>query len=320
VKGQGDLVTFGEVMIRLSPILGVRLEDARQLDVEVGGAECNVAVAMTGLGRRCAWISKLADNELGRLVLRRVRQTGVDTSRLSWARGARAGTYFVEFGSRPRGAKIIYDRKGSAASQLGPDDIDWDFLTDFALLHLTGITPSLGRGCEKAARMALERAREAGMITSFDVNYRSRLWSPRAALDCLGGMISQVDVLFLTLDDARNVFKVKGDPEEVLLRMMEEYGPDTIALTLGPEGAMALHEGEIYRSPGYEVDEIDRIGAGDAFDAGFLHGYLRRDVQGALDMGVAMAALKHTVKGDFLQVGEEELLGLVRGRGSSIVR
>jgi 2-dehydro-3-deoxygluconokinase len=320
MSDQGDLVTFGEVMVRLAPPLGVRLEDARQLEVEVGGAECNVAVAMAGLGRKCAWISKLADNELGRLVLRRVRQTGVDTSRVSWAKGARAGTYFVELGSKPRGAKIIYDRKGSAASQLGPGDIDWDFLAGFAMLHLTGITPSLARGCEQAARLALERAREAGMITSFDVNYRSRLWSPRAALNCLGSMVPQADILFLTMDDARTVFKVRVEPEEVALKMRDEYGPDTIVLTLGPAGAMALHEGEIHRSPGYEVEEIDRIGAGDAFDAGFLHGYLGGDIQGALDVGVAMAALKHTVKGDFLQASEDEVLGLVRGRRPSIMR
>lgn len=320
MKDKGDLVTFGEVMVRLAPVQGVRLEDARELEVEIGGAECNVAVALTGLGRKCAWISKLADNELGRLVLRRVRQTGVDTSRVSWARDARAGTYFVEFGSRPRRAKIIYDRKGSAASRLGPSDIDWDFLAGFSMLHLTGITPALGRGCAEATRLALERAREGGMITSFDVNYRSRLWSPRAALNCLGAMVRQADILFLTMEDARTVFRVSGDPEEVLLKMRDEYGPATIVLTLGPEGAAALHEGSIHRSPGYEVDEIDRIGAGDAFDAGFLHGYLCRDIQGALDMGVAMAALKHTVKGDFLQVSEEEVKALVRGRGSSILR
>jgi 2-dehydro-3-deoxygluconokinase len=320
MKDKGDLVTFGEVMVRLAPAQGVRLEDARELEVEIGGAECNVAVALTGLGRKCAWISKLADNELGRLVLKRVRQTGVDTSRVSWAKDARAGMYFVEFGSRPRGAKIIYDRKGSAASRLGPDDIDWDFLAGFSMLHLTGITPALGTGCAEATKLALERAKEAGMITSFDVNYRSRLWSPRAALNCLGAMVRQADILFLTMEDARTVFRVSGDPEGVLLKMRDEYGPDTIVLTLGPEGAVALNEGRIRRSPGYEVDEIDRIGAGDAFDAGFLHGYLCRDIQGALDMGVAMAALKHTVKGDFLQVTEEEVKALVRGRGSSILR
>ena len=131
--GGGDVVAIGEVMIRLAPDPGVRLENAGRLNVEMGGTECNVMVGLSSLGRRCAWISKLADNELGRMVYRRVRETGVDVSRVVWARGARSGTYFVEFGMRPRPSKIIYDRKNSAASLLKAEDVDWEFLTGFEL-------------------------------------------------------------------------------------------------------------------------------------------------------------------------------------------
>ena len=318
--GGGDVVAIGEVMIRLAPDPGVRLEDAGRLNVEMGGTECNVMVGLSSLGRRCAWISKLADNELGRMVYRRVRETGVDVSRVVWARGARAGTYFVEFGMRPRPSKIIYDRKNSAASLLKAEDVDWEFLTGFELVHLSGITPALSPGCREVVSEAIARAREAGRRLSFDVNFRSRLWSAGRAYKTLHALVEGVDVLFATREDAEVVFGCSGSPEDVARDLSRMYGTDVTVLTLGSKGAIAYQDGTFYSDAGHEVEEVDRIGAGDAFDAGFLHGYLKGDIQGAIEMGSAMAALKHTVRGDFLLTTEGEVMDVVGGREVGIRR
>jgi 2-dehydro-3-deoxygluconokinase len=314
------MATIGEVMVRLAPDPGIRLENTRRLNVELGGTECNVAVALSGLGRCCAWISKLADNELGRMVHRKVREAGVDISGVRWAKGARAGTYFVEFGMKPRPSKIIYDRKNSAASLLKVDDVDWDFLTSFELVHLTGITPALSQGCRKVVEEAIARARDAGRRVSFDVNYRSKLWSAAKARKILEPLVKGTDVLFVTQDDARSVLGLGGKPEEVVRNLARRYVSDVTVLTLGANGAIAYHDGGFYSGSGHEVEEIDRIGAGDAFDAGFLHGYLDGDIQMGIEMGSAMAALKHTVKGDFLVTTEEEVVDIVERRSAGIRR
>lgn len=316
----GDVVALGEVMVRLATDPGIRLEDARTLRVRVGGSECNVAVGLSALGRRCGWISKLADNALGRMTLRRIRETGVDVSRVVWARSARAGTYFVEFGAKPRATRILYDRKGSAASRLRVEDVDWNYVAGFRAIHLTGITPALSAGCRRVVSSAVERARDFGVKISFDVNYRSRLWGTGRALKCIDSLIHRLDVLIVTMSDARSLFKLSGSPDEVLLRLADRYECAVTVLTLGSDGAIALSAGETYRSVGLEVDEIDRIGAGDAFDAGFLHGYLDEDVQRGLDLGSAMAAMKHTMVGDFPIVTEEEVLEIVHRQDDSIRR
>jgi 2-dehydro-3-deoxygluconokinase len=316
----GDMATIGEVMIRLAPDPGIRLENTRNLNVELGGTECNVAVALCGLGRRCAWISKLADSDLGRMVYRKIRETGVDVSGVRWARGARAGTYFVEFGMKPRPSKIIYDRKNSAASLLKTEDVDWNFLTSFELVHLTGITPALSPGCNKVVAEAINRTRDAGRRISFDVNFRSKLWTAGKARKTLEPLIEGTDVLFVTQDDARSVFGLSGKPEEVVRDLTKRYVSDVTVLTLGANGAIAYHDGGFYSGSGHEVEEIDRIGAGDAFDAGFLHGYLEDDIQLGIEMGLAMAALKHTVKGDFLSTTQEEVMDIVQRRSVGIRR
>ncbi len=320
MKAKGDVVTIGEVMIRLAPSPGIRLEDARSFDVEVGGAECNVAVALSSLGRRCAWVSKLANNELGRLIYRRVIQTGVDLSGVVWTEGARAGTYFVEFGSKPRPTKVIYDRKGSAASLLSPDEVDWEFVRSFRLLHLTGITPALSDSCRAVCAEAIAQAEDAGMKISLDVNYRSKLWSPRDALRAIDPMAKEADALIVTRPDARLVFGASGDPREVLEALGSRYAAGVVVLTLGSEGAIARADGSVFTEGGHVVEEIDRIGGGDAFAAGFLDGYLEGNVGRGLALGSAMAALKHTVKGDFLTTSREELLEIMEGRGSSVKR
>ncbi len=316
----GDVVTIGEAMVRLAPEAGVRLEDARTLNVQVGGAECNVAVGLAALGRKCAWISKLPENELGRLVLRRVRSCGVDVSRVVWTKGARLGTYFVEYGRKPRPTKVIYDRRNSAASQLTPEEVDWEFVEGHRIVHLTGITLALSPSCRRVVSQAMERARDAGTQVSFDVNYRSKLWGRKRAFRCLDQLVKGVDVLISTEGDARSVFGLGGSPEEIVARLHDRYACRVTILTLGAGGALALSEGVRYRASGHDVEEVDRIGAGDAFAAGFLHGYLDGDIQRGLNLGSAMAAMKYTIEGDFPVVTEAEILEVASRHEGSIRR
>src|SRR5262245_33356451 len=168
-----DLIAFGEVMVRLAPPHFQRLEQARSLDVEIGGAELNTAVAMTRLGRSAAWVSRLPDNPLGKLVANRVREAGVCDRFVKFAPDARCGLYFLEFGAAPRASSILYDRKDSAAARIGRGAFDWPAIFAGAKwFHVTGITAALSIGAAEAVDEAMQAARAAGVPVSVDLNYR----------------------------------------------------------------------------------------------------------------------------------------------------
>ncbi len=176
-----DVAGLGEVMLRLSVPAGERLDDARRLDVEYGGAECNTCVALARLGRRAAWVGRLPDHALGNAVLRAVRADGVDVSAVKRAPGERIGTYFIEYAGAPRAIQVIYDRADSAAARMTVGDVDWDYLLEARVLHISGITAGLSDSCHAVVAEAMRRARAAGVTVSFDVNYRAKLWSAAAA-------------------------------------------------------------------------------------------------------------------------------------------
>src|SRR5436853_3382539 len=167
-----DLVTLGEVLLRLSIPSPGRFETARQLDVQVGGAEANVAAAAARLGLRVAWISALPANAWGERTRRELTGHGIDCEAVRTIDGARMGTYFLEYGVPPRPIRVLYDRRDSAFARLGPDDVDWSAVRDARLLHVSGVTPALGDRSRALVRRALAEAREV----SFDVNYRATLW------------------------------------------------------------------------------------------------------------------------------------------------
>src|SRR5205807_8329754 len=174
-----DVITFGEAMVRLSPPNFRRLEQARSLDVQVGGAELNTAVALARLGHSSAWVSRLTDNALGRLIANHAREAGVDTEHIVWTKEDRVGLYFMEFGAAPRASSVLYDRKNSAIAGIAPGAVDWNRVFQGAKwFHVTGITPALSSSVAAATREALEAARSAGVSTSLDLNYRVKLWTP----------------------------------------------------------------------------------------------------------------------------------------------
>ena len=222
-------------MIRFTPPGYQRLEESVKLDVQIGGTESNVATALARLGARVSWASKLPKHPLGRLILRRVRGFGVDVGHVCWSETARMGLYFVEAAVPPRAAGIIYDRAGSAASTLCPGDFDWRLLDDFRHLHLTGITPALSDSCAETVRRALAEARKREVTVSFDLNYRSKLWSPEAAAATLEPLLRGVDLFISTMDDARLLFGVVEDPREAARSLEARTGARRVTLTLGGE-------------------------------------------------------------------------------------
>lgn len=285
-------------MIRFTPPGYSRLEEAVQLDLRIGGTESNVAVALARLGLRVGWASKLPRNPLGELVARRIRGFDVDVSETCWVEGGRIGLYFIEPGAAPRSSLVLYDRAGSAASTMRPDDFNWTVLDRARHLHLTGITAALGADPTATLARALAEARSRGRTVSLDVNYRARLWSAEAARETLLPLIRSVDLLIATLDDAVGVFRAPAEPEEAARALGKLTDAPLVALTLGGGGALLWDRSEFHRAEPFPVQAIDRVGAGDAFDAGLLWGYLRGEPGKGLQYGMAMAALKHTMPGD----------------------
>src|SRR5205807_5611838 len=173
-----DVVTFGEAMIRLSPPNFRRLEQTRSLDVQVGGAELNTAVALARLGRQTAWVSRLTNNPLGRLIANHAREAGVSTEHVVWTDEDRVGVYFLEFGAAPRASSVVYDRKNAAIANLKPGTVAWaKVFAGAKWFHVTGITPGLSSAAVETTREAIVAAKNAGVQTSIDLNYRVKLWT-----------------------------------------------------------------------------------------------------------------------------------------------
>jgi len=326
-----DIVTFGEAMIRLSPPNFLRLEQARNLELHVGGAELNVAVGATRFGLKSAWVSKLPKNSLGRLICDRAQEFGVDCSRVVWSDKGRAGLYFVEFGASPRPSSVLYDRAGSALGMIEPGEVDWaGIFTSARHFHVSGITPALSASAAGVTAEAIKAARKAGCGVSYDLNYRKKLWSPAEARRVQEPMMTDVDILITTEEDTQAVFGVKEkDYETAAQRLSETMGFKVVAVTLREDlsvwrniwSAIAWADGRVYRDRNYEVEIVDRVGAGDSFTAGFLYGWLSGgDVQRGLQYGNAFAALKHTLPGDFNWTAREEVEALLQGAGLRISR
>jgi len=326
-----DVVTFGEAMIRLSPPFSQRLEQTRSLDANVGGAELNVAVGVTRFGMKSAWASKLPKNGLGYMIRDRAQEFGVDCSHIVWSDKGRAGIYFVEFGASPRASSVLYDRANSAISMIQPGEIEWPkIFSGSKHFHLSGITPALSASAAEATAEALKAAKKAGCTVSYDLNYRKKLWTPADAKRIQEPMMADVDVLITTEEDTNVVFGIKEkDYETVAERLAKTFKFKIVAITLREDlsvlrnnwTAIAYQDGKIFKDRKYEVEIVDRVGAGDSFTAGFLYGWIKeKDIQKGVQYGNAFAALKHTVPGDFNWNTLEEVEAQLKGAGLRISR
>ncbi|MBC7093614.1 sugar kinase [Candidatus Bipolaricaulota bacterium] len=325
-----DLVTFGETMIRLSPPSFRRLEQTDILEVNVGGAELNVAVTAQRLGLKTAYITRLTQNALGRMIANKAREHGVDTSHIVWTDADRVGLYFVEFGASPRASSVLYDRRDSAMARIRPGEVDWDrVFQDARAFHTSGITPALSPTAAEATQEAVRKAKEAGLLVSVDLNYRARLWREEEARRVMTDLVRQADILITTEEDTERVFGIKEPSyDKVAERLSREFDLAAVAITVRETPsvwrntwtAIAYAKGKLIRGPVYDIEIVDRVGAGDAFAGGFLFGYLTDGPEAGVRYGVAASTLKQTNPGDLLWASQEEVERLLKGGGLRIVR
>ena len=308
-----DLVTFGEAMLRLSPPRDERLENARELDVRAAGAESNVAVAAQRLGAESAFLTKLPDTPLGKRVVNELHWHGIDTDVVwSEAPDARQGAYFLEQAGQPRGHEVIYDRADSAITTATTDELATDRIEDARAFHVSGITPGLSNRLAETTANLMSIAGRAGTKVSFDVNYRAKLWDADRARAMLTKLFPAVDVLVTGVDDARQVLDAGSDAQSIAHHLASKWDFDTVIVTRGDLGAIALHDGVLHEQPVFEAETIDPIGSGDAFVGGYVARRLAGDdVPTALQHAAATAALKRTMPGDVASVDLEEVRAVI---------
>jgi 2-dehydro-3-deoxygluconokinase len=335
------VVSFGEIMMRLVTPNFLRFVQTKSFDVTYAGAEANVAVSLANFGLEASFVTKLPKNEFGIAVLRYLRQYNVDTSHIIFGEG-RLGVYFLETGYSQRPSKVIYDRANSTFALSKPEEYDWDRIFDNAdWFHFTGITPALGENLVQACLDALKKAKEKGITVSCDLNYRAKLWSQEKARQVMSQLVKYVDVLFANEEDAEKVFGIKADEsnvvegklslkgyEQVCRRLKERFGFKRVAISLresivanlnGWSGVL-LDGDDFYSAKQYTVHIVDRVGAGDSFSAGIIHGFLTgMKPQETLEFAVAASCLKHTIVGDFNEVTLDEVKSLMKGSGSGRV-
>jgi 2-dehydro-3-deoxygluconokinase len=305
----GYVLTVGESMALMSADRPGPLAHASTMSVGIGGAESNVAIGLARLGVGVVWAGRVGDDALGRLVTREIRAEGVDV-RARVDGGAPTGL-MVKERRTASSQSVSYYRAGSAGSRLAADDVPAPLVEGAALVHLTGITPALSPGARDAVRALVATARAAGVPVSFDLNYRSALWSPVEAGAFYREVLPLVDLVFAGDDEARIAV---GDLEEPadLAAALRDAGAGAAVVKLGAAGALALVGAETVRVPALPIAPVDTVGAGDAFVAGYLADHLAgRPVRGCLGLAVACGAFACLVPGDWEGLPRREELGLL---------
>ena len=292
-----EVVTLGETMVLFWPADGAPLDEATHWESSLGGAESNVAVALARLGHPARWISRLGDDPFGRLVRATLGREGVVVDAPPDPRAPTAVFFKERAAHGPR--RVVYYRRGSAASLMGPDDLDPAQFAGARVLHVTGITPALSESCAAAIDRAVALAREAGLLVSVDPNVRPQLWADREACRAaLTRLVSRADLVLLGHEDAEALYP--GLDEDGVLAAIAAAGPRTVALKLGERGARGVCGGTQAAVEPYPVVAVDTVGAGDGFDAGFIAGLLRGyPFARCLALGARIGAAAVAVAGDW---------------------
>ena len=329
-KEQGVIVTFGESLLRLSPPGFERFLQTPHFTAVFGGAEANVAVALSSFGMKAALVTVLPENNpIADAAVGELRRFGVDTSRIVGGKG-RLGTYYLEFGANHRPGRVVYDREYSAIALAKSGDISWDKAFEGASwLHITGITPAISASAADLSLEAMRAARGKGLTVSFDLNYRRNLWKwGKTAQEVMGAMMEFTDVLIGNEEHLRMVVQ---SPEPVAAHDLTDFvlkrhsHLKAVAVSLRSQGWSAcLNDGQQFlTSRSYDVrNSVDRIGAGDAFAAGLIYGWLNLSGrQDALEFGAAACCLKHSIPGDYCRATAEEVHALLNdSRPGQILR
>ena len=336
------IVTFGEIMLRLSTPGNKRFVQSDSFDVVYGGGEANVAVSCANYGHEAYFVTKLPAHEIGQSAVNALRRFGVKTDYITRG-GDRVGIYYLETGASMRPSKVIYDRAHSAMAEAEPGDFDFDTIMEGAQwFHWSGITPAISDKAAELTRLACEAAKRHGVTVSVDLNFRKKLWTKEKAQSVMRPLMQYVDVCIGNEEDAELClgFKPEASVEEgvtdaegykgIFRQMAETFGFKYVVSTLR-ESLSASHNGwkamiydgrEFYESRHYNIFPIiDRVGGGDSFSGGIIHGLLTKKTQAeALEFAVAASVLKHTINGDFNMVSAEEVESLAAGNGSGRVQ
>jgi 2-dehydro-3-deoxygluconokinase len=342
-----QVVTFGEIMLRLSPPDFLRFSQAYSFDVTYGGGESNVAVSLANYGIPSCFVSRLPDNDLGECALIELRKRGVNTDQIIRG-GDRLGIYFLETGAVSRGSKVLYDRAHSAMAEIKPGMIDWNSIfKETSWFHFTGITPAISEGASAACLEAVQIATKMGVTISTDLNYRAKLWKYGGNREAImTELTSYCDIILGNEEDAEKHFGIKPKNlnitkqghkinaeafQSVCKQMMKKFprAKKVITTLRGSVSASnntwagVLYDGKkIYESPQYQINPIiDRVGGGDSFMGGLIYGLITypSNDQKALNFAVAASCLKHTIKGDANLVTIEEVEKLMSGDASGRV-
>ena len=329
------IVTMGELMLRLSPEGNYRFIQADSFQIIPGGGEANVAISCANYGHDCYFVSKLPKHEIGQIALNGMRRYGVNCDFVARG-GDRVGLYYAETGASMRPSKVIYDRAHSAIAEANPEDFDFDKIFEGAdWFHWSGITPAISDASAECLRQSCIAAKKHGVTVSVDLNFRKKLWTSEKAISVMRPLMQYVDVCIGNEEDAELCLGFKPDAdveggqtdaagyEGIFRQMMQEFGFKYVVSTLR-ESFSATHNGwkaliydgkEFYQSKRYDINPIiDRVGGGDSFSGGLIHGLLTKPTQGeALEFAVAASALKHTIPGDFNLVSVEEVEALAGG-------
>jgi 2-dehydro-3-deoxygluconokinase len=312
------VVVLGEILLRLSPIGRNRIIGSKYLEVNVGGSETNVAVALSNYGIEAYLVSKLPENELGDTAIREIKAFGVDTSNIIRG-GDRIGIYFLENGHSIRPSKVIYDRKNSSIASAKIEEYDIDkIFEEKDLFHVSGITLAISEDAFELAKELMKTAKDKGIKVSFDFNYRSKLWSIEQAKEKFNQILKYVDILIGNHLDFTHILDIKSEKDlkntdiksyydDLYSKVYNKYGFEYIVSSMRKvdsasqntyQGFM-YHRNKTYTSKKYHLEIVDRVGTGDAFAAGFLYSYLTgKDNNYIIEFSAASAALKHTIPGD----------------------
>ncbi|MEO5318991.1 sugar kinase [Arthrobacter sp. CC3] len=290
------VLTFGETMALMRADQVGPLAHASTMSLGIGGSESNVAIGLQRLGVQSVWCGRVGADSLGQLVEREIRAEGVDV-RAAVDPTAPTGL-MVKERRTPVTQRVSYYRAGSAGSRIAPADVDELLIAQAALLHVSGITPALSRQAETTISYAIAAARAAGVPVSFDLNFRSNLWSRDGAAGAYRNIIPLADIVFAG-DDEAAIAVGTGEPED-LARRLADLGPGQAIIKLGAEGALALIDGQVFRQEAVSVEAVDTVGAGDAFVAGYLAEYVSgRGPEERLRTAAATGAFACLVPGDW---------------------
>jgi 2-dehydro-3-deoxygluconokinase len=338
-------VTFGEIMMRLSPPGFLRFNQTQSFDVTYGGGEANVAVSLANYGLPVDFVTRLPANELGDACLQSLRQYGVGVSKVVRG-GDRLGIYFLEMGTMQRGSKVVYDRSHSSIATIPADAVDWkSVFADADWFHWTGITPAISAETAAVCLEAAKTAKQMGLTVSCDLNYRNKLWKwGRSARDVMTELVNYCDVAIGNEEDAAKVFgihapdtdvtagKVEADRYQYVCEELHRNFENLHTITITLRGSISAshntwsgvlwHEGAFYTGSQYDITHIvDRVGGGDAFAGGLIYGLKTYgdDQQKALNFAIAASCLKHSIMGDFNLVTVSDVEKLMQGDASGRV-